>query len=83
VGQYIGLKDINDKEIYEGDFVVDNGWDDEPLEIVYDDEDFAFKTKKHIKGREYFWDSRYKNIIDAKCYTIIGNIYDNPELIVK
>lgn len=84
VTQYINLKDIDGiKEIYEGDFVTRDGWDDEALEIIYDEEDFAFKTREHIQGKQYLWSSSKSELINYKCYTIIGNRFDNPELVAR
>lgn len=69
VMQYTGLKDKNGKEIYEGDWIKDN-----------------------IEGKIYkiFWYSHGMWSISALCHNIerestdfeiIGNIYENPELI--
>lgn len=70
--QYTGLKDKNMKEIYEGDIIsLDGG---EPFPIIF--EDAAFKIDlftnqcpQHI-GQER-----------AKRFIVIGNIYENPELL--
>ena len=75
IGQYTGLKDKNGKEIFEGDIVY----------IIPEDETGVIE-----------WDNErvryiviYDNIITdfdnwyGKDLEVIGNIYDNPELLEK
>ena len=83
--QYTGLKDKNGKEIYEGDILADNtsyyytliGWDLS-----------GFKSKSVLKGGLNLNHSMptfdFKNIIDYDDFArmkIVGNIYENPELL--
>ena len=79
VMQYTGLKDKNGKEIYEGDIIE---WTGEPLL-----KDVPNKNKYIIKW-EIFHDIEKYEITGSGFKTenpdrieIIGNIYENPELI--
>ncbi|MBQ8066504.1 MAG: hypothetical protein IJ200_12730 [Prevotella sp.] len=78
VGQYTGLKDKNGTEIYEGDIIsfvdgqkqVNGEWID----------------NEHIYSVEYS-EASFKGVCGlSKCLDaveVIGNIYDNPELLTK
>ncbi len=95
--QFTGLLDKNGKEIYEGDIVRVWAWlnEDEPetneykdYKVYYDDEYTAFMVdweyddvEEHSLGVAIsFWDNDRDLAVD---WQIIGNIYENPELLEK
>lgn len=73
--QYIGLKDKNGKEIYEGDVVRCKDYGEEPIGvIVYRGDGFVIDWKS---------ETDFNNSISVRLDTteVIGNIYENPELL--
>lgn len=81
VGQFTGLTDINGKKIFEGDIIKTKEYgkkgkngvnfnDFDIFEIVYSSG--AFKANN---------ESRLFNLLSGRRYEVIGNIYDNPELL--
>ena len=82
--QYTGLKDKYGVEIYEGDIVscTYGIWHEEPNglsrigDIVYDIKSCSFRIRiKNSAVLVAFYDTTSKDIV------VIGNIYDNPELL--
>lgn len=76
--QYTGLKDKNKKEIYEGDIVIvtykyslSNPKPTHKGVIVWSDENACFDIK-YVYNAEGF---------STKEFEVIGNIYENPELL--
>lgn len=73
--QYTGLKDKNNKEIYEGDILFES-FGERYYKVVF--ENGSFKAEFNGDFDEYSFD-----LIDvvAQGCEIVGNIYENPELI--
>ncbi|MFJ7663721.1 YopX family protein [Lysinibacillus sp. NPDC097162] len=76
--QYTGLKDKSGKEIYEGDILTDHG-DEGPLYIEYSTVHaaFVFVDKFDPPGTTLYTTT----CISYGGFEIIGNIYENPELL--
>jgi len=75
--QYTGLKDKNDKEVYEGDILEVERFenDDNPMEVVFEDASFYVKNKKRRVGIGRWY--------AGERIEVIGNIYENPTLANK
>jgi uncharacterized phage protein (TIGR01671 family) len=70
--QYTGLKDKNGKEIYEGDIINLSSWEPSVYLVAWDRGAF-YMAKKNL---EEVGDIKY-----VESGEIIGNIYENPELL--
>ncbi|GAB7387413.1 YopX family protein [Bacillaceae bacterium] len=72
VMQYTGLKDRNGKEIYEGDIVSDEYGNVAPIEWVQEIAQFLV-----------MYESEPQEIGEwcTNAFEVIGNIYENPELL--
>lgn len=84
VCQYTGLTDKNGRKIFEGDIVQENvedaeetGTDKFIYSVLYSEEHTAFTTSDVI-GEGYF--EPLAEYINSNA-EVIGNIFDNPELI--
>ena len=69
--QYTGLKDRNGKEIYEGDIL---RLEDIVCPVTWNDGSFQMITSQN-QGKSPAIQDR------VKAFEVIGNIYENPELI--
>lgn len=97
VGQFIGLKDKNAKEIYEGDIIsldkILSTYNDCPITIIgivfYNQGKYEVDTKKVINKKftnksSIHFDIKVMDWIHIPEFIkseVIGNIYDNPELL--
>lgn len=76
--QFTGLKDKNGKEIYEGDFLKCHRPNEKLTfiaKVEYKDARFVIQD---LKQEDLYWDF---NVWTVLAIEIIGNIYENPELI--
>lgn len=83
--QYTGLKDKDGKEIYEGDIISDPNWWWGPGEVFLNLGECGPCKGESVmsyvcRGKG---GSVSHNIWDGKDVEIIGNIYENPELLEK
>jgi hypothetical protein len=75
VMQYTGLKDKNGKEIYEGDVIKLYPSDKSGVQILWDEHTAGFGF-----GNQTMADHLNFRKLAAINYEVIGNIYENPEL---
>ena len=77
IQQYTGIKDKNAKEIYEGDILKLNELN---YEVMYVDGQYIatcpYYNKHHWPKFEHF-------AREARCSEVVGNIFENPELLEK
>lgn len=76
VGQYVGLKDRKDTEIYEGDIVQSDKY---TYVVVYNAHYASFGLcREQDAFLHYFGEALYADECE-----VIGNVYDNPDLAKK
>ena len=78
VGPFTGLRDINGKDIYEGDI----------LDVSYADED-SYLEVRFVRGVfAFLWNGDLDDEFPCNAPThewaeVVGNIYDNPDLLKR
>ena len=79
--QYIWVKDKNGKEIYEGDLV------EYCIEWGYWNNDYTIKRTVEYNEWHYnpfiHWHEEFTQNTYPECCEVIGNIYENPELVTN
>lgn len=77
--QSTGLFDKNGTEIFEGDVVVTNGWRRQVITFGTQEVEEDFGSVRIYKGFNLYLGGGYPNAV-MSTFEVIGNIYENPEL---
>lgn len=82
---YIGQKDKNGKEIYIGDILKTSN--DDPEYDYWDENDYGYTVVKETEDLGYsfsnwsVYSNDYEFYSSIKFVEVVGNIYENPELV--
>lgn len=78
LGQFTGLTDTNGVKIFEGDIIQDGNCEYQKYVVKYSTTRAGYFPFAHGDG----CGCCERNVLyDSTCHMIIGNIYDNPELV--
>lgn len=78
IGQFTGLIDSENKKIFEGDIIQDGNCEYNKYVVEYNTERGGYLPFAHGDGCGC---CETATLHDSTCHTVIGNIYDNPELL--
>ena len=91
IGQFTGLTDKNGNKIFEGDIVrvkgkeTEENWKDydEFGKVVFENGAFLIKVANIFNGKKYFSEvhSRYMTTADWVEREVVGNVFENKELL--
>jgi uncharacterized phage protein (TIGR01671 family) len=83
VGQFTGLTDKNGVKIFEGDIVRVCDEDDIDIGVVKYNEDFGkyVVVYSQVSGNWFDFEGTDSEFLAAFCSEVIGNVYNNPELL--
>lgn len=84
IGQYTGLTDKNGRKIFEGDIIKSHGNDSYVIKYgEYIPQNYClarYYDKPTIGFYAYDGERCFQLSTNSRCYEVIGNIHDNPEL---